>query len=119
MGIPANINNADITIESDRTTFFKIHYVNPAKNRDFLIDLERTPGKKLDLTVTNNGNTLLQQAIEVTAGDLTMSSGKLTIKLTGFYTGIIDYGTGKFQVKLNRGGYTVLQVSTKFKKIAG
>merc|ERR1719147_17666 len=60
--IPATISNADILLESDRQTFLKLSYVNPAKERDLVVSIKRDPMKKMEISVTSNGAVLLDQA---------------------------------------------------------
>merc|ERR1711887_105724 len=53
MGFPAAINNLKIMVESDRQTKLHAMYVNPTKNRDLHININRVPGKSLHLEIVN------------------------------------------------------------------
>merc|ERR1711931_454506 len=52
--IPAAISNLEIMLESDRETKLHAKYVNPTKNRDFHVNIDRVPGKSLHLKIVNS-----------------------------------------------------------------
>merc|ERR1711931_283999 len=67
---PAAINNLKIMVESDRQTKFHAMYVNPTKNRDMHINIDRVPGKSLHLVIVNGAR----------KHDLTFKVGDLNFK---------------------------------------
>ena len=51
--IPAAITNMEVELESDRKTKFNAKYVNPTKNRDIHIHVDRVPGKSAKVVIIN------------------------------------------------------------------
>ena len=68
--LPAAINNIEIMVESDRQTKLHAKYVNPTKNRDIHINIDRVPGKSLHLVIVNGDR----------KHDLTFKVGDLNFK---------------------------------------
>jgi len=115
--IPATISNADILLESDRQTFLKLTYVNPAKERNLVVSIKRDPMKKMEISVTSNGAVLLDQVIEVVSGAL--GSGNLGLTFAGEFSGKFNYNSQGIMLDLTRNGVKIAQVQTKVQRKAG
>merc|ERR1712013_276099 len=121
--IPEAINNLEIMVESDRQTKLHAKYVNPTKNRDMYINIDRIPGQSLHLEIVNGDR----------KHDLTFKVGDLNFrKMDGIFNVAVEgtslgeavkgelKGTKKndvqvLQFELEKGNKKYIQIETKIK----
>jgi len=121
--IPEAINNLEIMVESDRQTKLHAKYVNPTKNRDMYINIDRIPGQSLHLEIVNGDR----------KHDLTFKVGDLNFrKMDGIFNVAVEgtslgeavkgelKGTKKndvqvLQFELEKGNKKYIQIETKKK----
>merc|ERR1711887_111601 len=123
MGFPAAINNLKIMVESDRQTKLHAMYVNPTKNRDMHININRVPGKSLHLEIVNGAR---KHDLTFKVGDLNFKKmdGIFNIAVEGTSLGEAINGkvTGSkkgdvrvVQFELEKGNKKFIQLDTKIK----
>merc|ERR1711875_66507 len=121
--LPAAINNIEIMVESDRQTKLHAKYVNPTKNRDIHINVDRVPGKSLHLVIVNGDR---KHDLTFKVGDLNFKKmdGIFNIAVEGTSLGEAVAGkvTGSkkgdmqvVQFELERGNKKVIQLDNKIK----
>ena len=121
--IPEAINNLEIMVESDRQTKLHAKYVNPTKNRDIDIKIDRVPGKSLHLVIVNGDR---KHDLTFKVGDLNFKKmdGIFNIAVEGTSLGEAVKGkiTGSkkgdvqvVQFDIEKGNKKVIQLDTKFK----
>merc|ERR1712055_202278 len=120
---PAAINNLKIMVESDRQTKLHAMYVNPTKNRDMHININRVPGKSLHLEIVNGAR---KHDLTFKVGDLNFKKmdGIFNIAVEGTSLGEAINGkvTGSkkgdvqvVQFELEKGNKKFIQLDTKIK----
>merc|ERR1711887_199418 len=123
MGFPAAISNLKIMVESDRQTKLHAMYVNPTKNRDLHININRVPGKSLHLEIVNGAR---KHDLTFKVGDLNFKKmdGIFNIAVEGTSLGEAINGkvTGSkkgdvrvVQFELEKGNKKFIQLDTKIK----
>jgi len=121
--LPAAINNIEIMVESDRQTKLHAKYVNPTKNRDIHINIDRVPGKSLHLVIVNGDR---KHDLTFKVGDLNFKKmdGIFNIAVEGTSLGEAVKGkiTGSkkgdvqvVQFDLEKGNKKFIQFETKLK----
>lgn len=124
---PAAINNLKIMVESDRQTKLHAMYVNPTKNRDMHININRVPGKSLHLEIVNGDR---KHDLTFKVGDLNFKNmdGIFNIAVEGTSLGEAINGkvTGSkkgdvqvVQFELEKGNKKFIQLDTKIKMDIG
>merc|ERR1712112_706064 len=112
-----------IMVESDRLTKLHAKYVNPTKNRDIHINIDRVPGKSLHLVIVNGDR---KHDLTFKVGDLNFKKmdGIFNIAVEGTSLGEAVAGKvsgskkGDVQVvqfELDRGNKKFIQFETKLK----
>merc|ERR1712055_477764 len=120
---PAAINNLKIMVESDGQTKLHAMYVNPTKNRDMHININRVPGKSLHLEIVNGAR---KHDLTFKVGDLNFKKmdGIFNIAVEGTSLGEAINGkvTGSkkgdvqvVQFELEKGNKKFIQLDTKIK----
>ena len=101
--IPAAISNLEFKLESDRETKFHFMYVNPTKNRDFHINVDRVPGKQADVKI-KNGDRVHDLHFKAKDFDLKKIDGNFQINVEGKSLGESVEGSikGEANAKGNR-----------------
>merc|ERR1711887_146196 len=123
MGFPAAISNLKIMVESDRQTKLHAMYVNPTKNRDMHINIDRVPGKSLHLVIVNGAR---KRDLTFKVGDLNFKKmdGIFNIAVEGTSLGEAIKGKvtgskkGEMQVvqfELEKGNKKFVQLDIKLK----
>merc|ERR1711931_117010 len=121
--IPAAISNLEIMLESDRETKLHAKYVNPTKNRDFHVNIDRVPGKSLHLKIVNNKR---EHDLTFKVGDLNFKKmdGIFNIAVEGTSLGepvkgkVVGSKKADVQVvqfELEKGNKKFIQLDTKIK----
>merc|ERR1712168_33818 len=121
--IPAAISNLEIMLESDRETKLHAKYVNPTKNRDFHINIDRVPGKSLHLKIVNSKR---EHDLTFKVGDLNFKKmdGIFNIAVEGTSLGepvkgkVVGSKKADVQVvqfELEKGNKKFIQLDTKIK----
>merc|ERR1712066_203159 len=121
--IPAAISNLEIMLESDRQTKLHAKYVNPSKQRDIHINVDRVPGKSLHVVITNGAR---KHDLTFKAGDLNFKKmdGIFNIAVEGTSLGEPVKGSVKgskkkdvqvVQFELEKGNKKFIQLDTKIK----
>jgi len=121
--IPTALSNLEIKVESDRQTKLHAKYVNPIKNRDMHINIDRVPGESLKIDIANGDR---KHDLTFKVGDLNFKKmdGIFNIAVEGTSQG--DPVKGKvsgskkgdmqvFQFDLERGNKKFIQFETKLK----
>merc|ERR1711887_121897 len=127
MGFPAAISNLKIMVESDRQTKLHAMYVNPTKNGDMHININRVPGKSLHLEIVNGKR---KHDLTFKVGDLNFKKmdGIFNIAVEGTSLGEAINGkvTGSkkgdvqvVQFELEKGNKKFIQLDTKIKMDIG
>ena len=122
--IPAAITNMEVELESDRKTKFNAKYVNPTKNRDIHIHVDRVPGKKAHVVITNGAR---KHDLTFKVGDLNFKNmdGVFNIAIDGTSLGEPVHGkisgskngdVNVVQIELEKGNKKFIQIDTKIKK---
>merc|ERR1739844_505395 len=122
--IPEAITNAQLDVKSDRRTKFNLKYVNPTKNRDLEIDVNRVPGKQATIKITKDGNALVDLTFSADDLDLRRPDGNFKVGVDGTVAG--DAVSGSVQgekspkgyrvkIDLSKGNRKALQVDSKVK----
>merc|ERR1711887_409629 len=120
---PAAISNLKIMVESDRQTKLHAMYVNPTKNGDMHININRVPGKSLHLEIVNGKR---KHDLTFKVGDLNFKKmdGIFNIAVEGTSLGEAINGkvTGSkkgdvqvVQFELEKGNKKFIQLDTKIK----
>lgn len=101
--LPAALTNLEFKLESDRETKFHFMYVNPTKNRDFHINVDRVPGKQADLKI-KNGDRVHDLHFKAKDFDLKRIDGNFEISVDGKSLGqtVKGYVRGEANAKGNR-----------------
>merc|ERR1712121_397547 len=121
--IPAANSNLEIMLESDRETKLHAKYVNPTKNRDFHVNIDRVPGKSLHLKIVNGPR---EHDLTFKVGDLNFKKmdGIFNIAVEGTSLGepvkgkVVGSKKGDIQVvqfELEKGNKKFIQLDTKIK----
>merc|ERR1712050_551551 len=121
--IPAAISNLEIMLESDRETKLHAKYVNPTKNRDFHVNIDRVPGKSLHLKIVNGPR---EHDLTFKVGDLNFKKmdGIFNIAVEGTSLGepvkgkVVGSKKADVQVvqfELEKGNKKFIQLDTKIK----
>merc|ERR1719300_1780284 len=122
--MPRAISNMELQIESDRQTKLNAKYVNPAKQRDFHVNIVRVPGKSAQVEIINGAR---KHDLTFKVGNLNFANmdGVFTIEVEG--TSLGEPIKGKIegsknndinilQMELEKGNKKFLQIDTKIKK---
>merc|ERR1719317_1644684 len=121
--IPEAINNLEIMVESDRKTKLHAKYVNPTKNRDMHINIDRVPGQSLHLEIVNGDR---KHDLTFKVGDLNFRKmdGIFNVEVEGTSLGEAVKGELKgsrtkgvqvLQFELEKGNKKYIQIETKIK----
>merc|ERR1711942_242218 len=121
--IPAAISNLEIMLESDRETKLHAKYVNPTKNRDMHINIDRVPGQSLHLEIVNGDR---KHDLTFKVGDLNfrkmdgifnvaVEGTSLGEAVKGEIKGSKNNGVQKLQFELEKGNKKYIQIETKIK----
>merc|ERR1711892_907484 len=122
--IPASITNMEVQVESDRLTKLHVKYVNPTKQRDIHINVDRVPGKSAKVAIINGER---KHDLTFQVGDLNFKKmdGVFSIAVDGTSLGEPIHGkvTGSknadvnvIQIELEKGNKKFIQIDTKIKK---
>ena len=120
---PAAINNIEIMVESDRQTKLHAKYVNPTKNRDMYINIDRIPGQSLHLEIVNGDR---KHDLTFKVGDLNfrkmdgifnvaVEGTSLGEAVKGELKGSRTKGVQVLQFELEKGNKKYIQIETKIK----
>merc|ERR1712013_875248 len=121
--IPEAINNLEIMVESDRQTKLHAKYVNPTKNRDMHINIDRVPGQSLHLEIVNGDR---KHDLTFKVGDLNfrkmdgifnvaVEGTSLGEAVKGELKGSRTKGVQVLQFELEKGNKKYIQIETKIK----
>merc|ERR1719295_1559302 len=113
--IPAAISNMELKVESDRQTKLHAKYVNPTKNRDIHLNIDRVPGKSAKIEIVN-GPRKHELTFKAANFNLNNPDGNFKIEVAGTTLG--EPKKGKFQqvqFELEKGNKKFIQVDTKVK----
>merc|ERR1719250_207410 len=121
--IPEAINNLEIMVESDRQTKLHAKYVNPTKNRDMHINIDRVPGRSLHLEIVNGDR---KHDLTFKVGDLNfrkmdgifnvaVEGTSLGEAVKGELKGSRTKGVQVLQFELEKGNKKYIQIETKIK----
>merc|ERR1711942_279146 len=121
--IPQAINNLEIMVESDRQTKLHAKYVNPTKNRDMHINIDRVPGQSLHLEIVNGDR---KHDLTFKVGDLNfrkmdgifnvaVEGTSLGEAVKGELKGSRNKGVQVLQFELEKGNKKYIQIETKIK----
>merc|ERR1719513_383372 len=125
--IPEAINNLEIMVESDRQTKLHAKYVNPTKNRDMYINIDRIPGQSLHLEIVNGDR---KHDLTFKVGDLNfrkmdgifnvaVEGTSLGEAVKGELKGSRTKGVQVLQFELEKGNKKYIQIETKILEIEG
>jgi hypothetical protein len=122
--IPAAISNLEFKLESDRETKFHFMYVNPSKNRDFHINVDRVPGKQAEVKI-KNGERVHDLVFKVKDFDLKKIDGNFEISvkgkslgesIEGSITGEANAKGNRIKVDFEKGNKKLIQIDSKIRK---
>merc|ERR1711892_212555 len=122
--IPASITNMEVQVESDRLTKLHVKYVNPTKQRDIHINVDRVPGKSAKVEIINGER---KHDLTFQVGDLNFKKmdGVFSIAVDrtslgepihGKVTGSKNADVNVIQIELEKGNKKFIQIDTKIKK---